>query len=205
MPRRFSKRFWVPLSFGVLLLAALAFHKPLLNGVARLYIVDEPVTKADAIVVLGGGANFRSFDAAKLYRDGVAPRILVMNSELTAIDRLGFTMPECELVRLILCTNGVPTNAITFLGEKLSSTYQEAVALRDWAGTNHAKLVLINTNPFHTRRVHWFFHKVLRRSQLEVRVRAIDRDSARGWWRDEGSLIDFQNELIKFAFYLVKY
>lgn len=193
------------LALFLFLVVLYLFRAPILGQAAEWWMVNEPKTKADAIVVLGGGASFRSFEAARLYQQGLAPRILVMNSELRAIDREGFTMPECELVRRVLLTNGVPTNAVTFLGQELTSTYEEAVTIRDWAKTNQAKRVLIPTNPFHTRRVRWFFHKVLRRSDLQITVTAIEPEKARDWWRKEAGLIDFQNELIKFAFYLVKY
>ena len=65
-------------------------------------MINDPPAKADAIVVLGGGANFRSFDVARLYQAGWAPTIVVMNSELRATDRLGLTIPEAELVRRVL-------------------------------------------------------------------------------------------------------
>lgn len=189
----------------VLLAVLFLFRAPILGQVAEWWMVNEPQARADAIVVLGGGANFRSFEAARLYRQGLAPRVLVMNSELRALDREGFTIPECELVRRVLLTNGVPASAVTFLGRELTSSYEEAITLRDWAKTNQVRQVLIPTNPFHTRRVRWFFRKVLRHSDLQIAVTAIEPEKARDWWRKEATLIDFQNELIKFAFYLVKY
>ena len=199
-------RWLVRLGAGLVFLVVLClFRAPILGQAAEWWMVNEPKTKADAIVVLGGGANFRSFEAARLYQQGLAPRVLVMNSELRALDRQGFTMPECEMVRRVLLTNGVPSSAVAFLGNELTSTYEEAVTLRDWARTNQVRQVLIPTNPFHTRRVRWFFHKVLRHSDLQITVTAIEPEKARNWWRKEATLIDFQNELIKFAFYLVKY
>ena len=96
-------------------------------------MVNDPPTRADAIVVLGGGAQFRSFEAIRLYQSGLAPAILVMNSELRATDRLGLTMPEAELVRRILLTNAVPPEAIHILGTNLTSTFGEALTLKQWS------------------------------------------------------------------------
>ena len=49
----------------------------LLQGSADLWIVSDPVTPGDTVVVLGGGLDLRPFVAADLYRKGLAGRILV--------------------------------------------------------------------------------------------------------------------------------
>src|SRR5687767_15462282 len=49
----------------------------LLRGVAEVWIVSDPVTQADAAVVLGGGIDVRPFAAAELYRNGVVKKVLV--------------------------------------------------------------------------------------------------------------------------------
>ena len=48
---------------------------------ARLLITEAPLAKADAIVVLGGSANYRerAREAARLLREGRAPVILLTN------------------------------------------------------------------------------------------------------------------------------
>jgi hypothetical protein len=56
-----------------LLLVLYVFRAPWLTSVAQAWVVNEPTTKADAIVVLGGGLENRPFAAAKLFHDGVAP------------------------------------------------------------------------------------------------------------------------------------
>jgi hypothetical protein len=45
----------------------------------------------------------------------------------------------------------------------------------------------------------------LRHSGVQVRVLAIPSEHFSDWWRHEESLIDFNNELVKFAMYLWKY
>src|ERR1017187_3127237 len=76
----------------VVLLAAFCFASlpPLLPGLANAWIVNEPLAKADAIVVLGGGLEIRPFEAARLYQEGLAPKILLMDvkpSPTTKLDR----------------------------------------------------------------------------------------------------------------------
>src|SRR5262249_62358703 len=51
-------------------------REPLLRGAASLWIVSDPVTRADAIVVLSGNYYERPLVAADLYRRGFANKIL---------------------------------------------------------------------------------------------------------------------------------
>ncbi len=168
-------------------------------------MVSDPPVKADAIVVLGGGAQFRSIEAASLYHAGWAPKLLVMNSELRATDRLGITIPEAELVRRILLSNTVPPEAIQILGTNLTTTHEEALTLRQWSGDSHASSFLIPTGPFHSRRVRWVFRKVFRDAPVRFAVTSIDPKQCQDWWQHEKVLIDFQNEVVKFGYYRLKY
>jgi uncharacterized SAM-binding protein YcdF (DUF218 family) len=167
-------------------------------------MINDPPAKADAIVVLGGGAHFRSFEAVRLYQAGWAPTVVVMNSELRATDRLGLTIPEAELVRRILLTNAVPVEAIQIVGTNLTSTHDEALSLKEWSKDSHAASFLIPTGPFHSRRVRWVFHKQLGNS-ARLTVTSIHPEQCRDWWKKEKTLIDFETEAVKFGFYLVKY
>jgi uncharacterized SAM-binding protein YcdF (DUF218 family) len=167
-------------------------------------MVNNPPIKADAIVVLGGGAQFRSFEAARLYQTGLAPVILVMNSELRATDRLGLTIPDAELVRRVLLSNAVPPEAIQILGTNLTSTLGEALTLKQWSKASQTASFLIPTGPFHARRVRWVFHRHLGDSARLI-VTSINPEECANWWKDEKNLIDFQNEVIKYLYYRLKY
>jgi len=167
-------------------------------------MVNDPPVKADAIVVLGGGAQFRSFEAARLYHAGLAPAILLMNSELRATDSMGLTIPEVELVRRILLTNAVPAAAIQIAGTNLTSTFEEAMAARHWSRASGATSLLIPTGSFHSRRVRWVFRKNLG-DTVRITVTSIRPEECRDWWMDEKALLDFQNEFVKFVLYRLRY
>ncbi len=49
----------------------------MLRGAANLWVVSDPITPADAVVVLGGGVDVRPFAAADLYEKGLINKILV--------------------------------------------------------------------------------------------------------------------------------
>jgi uncharacterized SAM-binding protein YcdF (DUF218 family) len=180
----------------------------MLTGLARLWIVDDPLTKADAIVVLGGGLQSRPFVAAELYRQGLAPKVVVMNIEHNNTEGLGLTQSETSLLKEVLIKRGVPEEALVFIGNEVSSTYEEVLALRDWAQTTKVRRLIVPTEPFHTRRVKWLFTKILNKdiSPTEVLVTSTKpvSSASTNWWQTEKGLIEFQNEVVKFLYYEVK-
>ena len=188
-------------------LALVLFHEPMLRGAAELYVVDEPVAKADAIVVLGGGVEYRPLAAARYYLEGRAPKVLVTQPQLSPSAKMGLTTPEFVLAREILLKRGVPAAAIQMLGTNVASTRDEALALKQWVVENHAKTVLIPTDPFHTRRARWIFCKILKPAGVSVRMAVAENPSYKveSWWRTETGLITFQNEVVKFGYYMLKF
>jgi uncharacterized SAM-binding protein YcdF (DUF218 family) len=194
-------------SLAALLLSLYALRSPILHGAAALWIVTEPLVKADAIVVLGGGLEYRTFEAARLYHAGLAPKVLFMDVKLSPTAKLGITPNERELTRKVLLHEGVAETNLVVIGQSVASTFDEAIAVRNWLQTNHARRIIIPTDIFHTRRVRWLFRKQLRPAGAQVTVEAVSRPdySARDWWQHEEGLIAFQNEVIKFAFYRVHY
>jgi len=102
---------------------------------------------------------------------------------------------------------GIPEAAIWEFGKNVSSTYEEAIALHDWVRQNGAKKLLVIGDLFQTRRARWLFQKQLEETGVQVIILSappLEYD-ATNWWRHEEGLISFQNELIKYALYRVKY
>jgi uncharacterized SAM-binding protein YcdF (DUF218 family) len=206
--RRFVRRVACLFTVGcVLFIVAYVFRAPLLTEVAEIWVVNDPVAKADAIVILGGSLENRPFDAAKLFHEGVAPRILYMDVKLNAAEELGVTLNERELTRRILLSNDVPSAAMTAIGRGVASTYDESKAVEEWVEKTGAKSIVITTDVFHTRRVKWLFSKELRNTKAQIHVVAAEprRYNIRDWWHHEEGVIAFQNELIKYAYYRLKY
>jgi len=192
---------------GLLVGAGYVFRAPLLTGLADAWVVNDPVTKADAIVVLGGGVENRPFAAAKLYHEGVAPMILYTDVRPGPAEEMGIVSPEAQLTRRILLSNNVPETAMTMIGTNVASTYDEAMAVRAWVDKTGAKSIIIPTDPFHTRRAFWIFNQELRGLKTEVCVVPVNpvRYRTRDWWRHEEGVIAFQNEVIKYIYYRLVY
>ena len=205
---RFLRRFALCLLvLGALLLAAWCFRAPLLTGLANAWIVNEPLEKSDAIVVLGGGVENRPFEAARLYHRGLAPKILLMDVKLNPTTKLGLLPAEKDLTRRVLRKLEVPESALLVVGESVASTYDEARAVRAWAGKTKATRVIIPTDLFHTRRVRWLFRQQLKDTGTRVQVAAVTPKTYRAgdWWQHEEGLIAFQDEVIKYGYYRWEY
>src|SRR5204863_9376563 len=104
---------------------------------ARLLIVKNEIPSADAIVVLSGSATYleRADWAARLYRDGRAPIIVLTNDNLLS----GWSKAEernpyfYELTARELERRGVPEEKIRVVAEIALGTYEESLEVRDYA------------------------------------------------------------------------
>jgi len=88
----------------------------------------------------------------------------------------------------------------------VTSTLDEAGALRKWCVENPVRSVIVVTHWFHSGRVKRIFRKMLGQSvQLQMATIEAGNYTARDWWRSEAGLIDFNNEWIKAVYYWMKY
>jgi hypothetical protein len=128
---------WRPATIiGILASVAIAAwlgREPLLRGAAYLWIVSDPVTRADAIVVLGGNFHVRPLVAADLYGRGLANKILVSQTVDMQQAPAAVSPTDAELSRAALLKSGVPPGAIESFGNANTNTRKEAVAVRQWA------------------------------------------------------------------------
>jgi len=193
-------------SIAVLCVAAWFGREPLLRSAADLWIVSDQAARADAVVVLGGGIEIRPFAAAEYYRQGLVGKILLANIGSSRVEQLGLRESHVEANRKVLLKLGVPEASIESFGSNLSNTYEEVRALRDWAARTGARSILVPTEIFPARRVRWTLYRVFP-EEVTVRVPALDPlDYHRSnWWKSEGGLIGFQNEVIKYIYYRFKY
>jgi uncharacterized SAM-binding protein YcdF (DUF218 family) len=194
-------------AFTWLALTAWILRAPLLSGLARAWIVNNPPGKADAIVILGGGVQCRPFAAARLYTAGAAPKVLIPDVRSNLTDLLNLTPAEKVVTRNILIQAGVPEANIITVGHSVSNTFQESLGAREWAKEHGAKRLIIATELFHTRRALWIFRKQLKPLNTEVQVVAVQPEEygATNWWHQEQGLIAFQTEWIKLPYYWLRY
>ncbi len=162
-------------------------------------VSDDP-RPADAIVVTGGALELRPAAAATLFRQGLAPLILVSKSDADQ-------GREAMRMRNRLLASGVPSKAIFDFRIRLHSTYGEARGVADCANLLAVKRIIVPVEFFQTRRVRWIFRRELSRKGIDVAVSAIipPNYNSQNWWQTKLGRMNFRNELIKYLFYRVRY
>ena len=182
-------------------------RESVLRGAANLWIVSDPISRADAIVVLGGGLETRPFIAAEMWRRGLADKILISQSPEERVVSIGVMPSHSELNRQILLKLDIPADAIETFGTANKNTRDEAVALREWTKRNAASAFIIPSEIFSARRVRWIFCHQFFGMAVSIKVPSIESpDYTRGdWWKTEQGLIAFQNEVLKYVYYRLKY
>ena len=205
--QRFVSR---PVAAGLLLVVLIAGvwleRAPLLRGAAELWIVSDPITAADAVAVLGGDLDTRPFEAADLYKKGLVPKVLVSRVEEGRASTMGLIPGHSELNRIVLLKLGVPDTAIETFGEANGSTRDEAVALRVWVDRHGVTRIIIPTEVFSARRARWIFDREFVGSSVAIEIATIGQnDSHAEWWKNEKAMIAFQNEILKYLYYRLKY
>ncbi|MCE9519094.1 MAG: YdcF family protein [Verrucomicrobia bacterium] len=180
-----------------------AFRFPLMTQAAQWWIISDPLEKADAALVLGGGMDTRPFHAAELYQRGLVPLVLVAEVNTSSAVDLQLIPLESDVSAGVLKKSGVPDAAIQRFGHGVTSTRDEAVAVRQWLERHSAKRLIIPTDPFQTRRIRYIFEHELQGLDVQVIVTAIPskRYDPLQWWKSEAATINFQNEIIKLVYY----
>ena len=196
----------------VVLVAACAFavawveRDPFFKSIGNLWIVSDALTEADVAVVLGGGLDVRPFAAADLYRKGLVRMVIISQVEDDRAVSIGAVTNHTELNRRILLKLGVPATAIETFGVANKSTHDEAIALRAWSEQNKAvSTFAIPTEIFSARRVRFIFRRELVGKNIEVLSLEPPLYTVNNWWKTELGLVTFQNEILKYAYYRIKY
>jgi uncharacterized SAM-binding protein YcdF (DUF218 family) len=185
----------------------------LLFGVALLLTAGfwlappkDPPERSDFLVVLAGGLD-RSIYAADLFRDGLAPKVLVSRPAIEQVARelgaLKIKLPREEnLHQKILVGKGVPLQAIEFFGEGSLSTVEEARGL-DRRFTPPARLLVV-TSPSHVLRARFALSAALRDRGIIVQVFPTPYEPLRTrWWQSQESARSVILEIAKLAYYFL--
>lgn len=177
-------------------------HRGLLQGYARLFRVDDPAP-SDAIVVLLGGPQARPAHAAALYGEGLAPRVLICNDPGIGPGppkETGFSVQRMEDL-------GVPRSAITLVPKSVTSTKEEAEAIRTVVVAAGMKRITVVTTAFHTARARWIFRKVFRGTGVDIRMAAATDPTfdETNWYRRDESAIVYFTETVKTLLYRLLY
>jgi uncharacterized SAM-binding protein YcdF (DUF218 family) len=157
---------------------------------ARILIVEDQTAPSDAILVLAGNRIERVYEAGSLYRERLAPKILLSkpsSAENVELARtLGVKIPSHnDVQRMALEQMGVPSSAIENMEAPMFSTRDEARVLARLATARQYRSVIVATSPYHSRRARMYMRREAE-GRFDIRIRptryeSIDPD--KWWWR----------------------
>ena len=155
-----------------LALLALAVWSLVAWVAARALIVSAELERADTLMVLSGSGAYleRAERAARLFKDGRAPKIILTNDHMIGPwsqeeqRNPTFTERAAEELRRA----GVPPERIEILPEPVTSTYEEAVLLRQYAAAHGLRSILVVTSSYHSRRALWTLRRVFEGSGVAI-------------------------------------
>lgn len=179
-----KRRYWI--AAVVLLILALA-GVVVFRGIGRWLVVQDPLEHSDAIVVLSGGMPHRALEAARIYRQGMAPQVWITRpaSPSESLGTMGISFEgEESYSRAILVHEGVPETAIRILTPVIVNTADEERATIAEMQATQASRIIIVTSPPHMRRVRTLWRKLAPAGLiLIVRPATEDGFDADHWWR----------------------
>lgn len=169
------------------------------------YFLEAPAeapVKADLLVALGGDNGARADKVLELYRNGLAPQVLLTGPESHSRTRSAYLNFRARY----LIEAGVPAAAILF-DRGSANSWEEAVSTLKLMQALKLNRVLVVSDPPHMRRLGWVWAKSFAGSGKEYTLVAADMDEwdAAHWWRTSASAQFVFGEYIKLAYYLVQY
>jgi len=163
-------------------------------------MVEDPLEKAHAIVVLSGTMPIRAVEAAKLYRQGYAPEVWLTHSAEPAdtLADMGISFDgEDHYNKLVLTHEGVPAEAIRVLEPSIVNTVDEINAVVAALPPGRNETVIFVTTKAHTRRTRLLWRKLAAsRGRAIVRAASGDPFDPRHWWRTTSDALDVVREAL---------
>jgi uncharacterized SAM-binding protein YcdF (DUF218 family) len=180
---------------------------------AKFLITEAPLENADAILVLSGSATYkeRAHEAARLLHGRRAQRILITNDNMrgpwSSAEQRNLFFYERSLEELK--NAGVPAQSVDVLLKPVTSTYEEAEVIRDYAQERGLHSILIVTSAYHSRRALWVFSRVFRDTGIRIGLSSVRTDvespPPATWWLSVRGWKLVPTEYVKMIYYVINY
>jgi uncharacterized SAM-binding protein YcdF (DUF218 family) len=193
--RHFAKMVLVGTIAGVLVFGIVIFL-----GIGRWLVAEDPLEKAQAIVVLSGGMPMRAQEAARLYKAGWAPQIWLTRGvePAASLQQMHIAyLGEDFFNSRVLMHEGVPSDAIRVLDPAINNTADEIRVIAADVQRLSSQTVIIVTTKAHTRRVRTLWRELSAgRGRAIVRAASTDPFAPDHWWRATGDALDVVREVL---------
>ena len=196
----------------ILLLAILFSHQYVLKKIGYFLIYEQKPQKADLIVVLNGRDAERSLAAVDLYNQGYAGLIIMAGLvKQPGSDefwkRVGGNFNGKVFFQRAIEAMGILEESFRFIGNGVSSTYDEALATREFLKKNGYKSILIVTSKWHSRRAYLTFKSVIKDDGVKVWIYPSKYDTfdPNVWWKKETDAELVFYEYVRLIYYIVTF
>jgi uncharacterized SAM-binding protein YcdF (DUF218 family) len=187
--------FWIAAValLGVLWLA----WRPVLLAVGSVLVVRDDLSPADVIHVISG-PNYRVDYGIRLYQQGYGRQLFFTGRGYQA-----YRDKERAVAQ------GVPSQAVVADGSWVTSTYSEAVRLKEFIARSATPIrsVIISSDAYHMRRARWAYRQVLG-DQVHLQMAPVPFEWSpfqRQWWNDRRSRQRVLEEYLKITYYYARY
>ncbi len=185
----------------VLAVAVVLGHRTVLSAAGEVLVAREPLVPSDAIIVLAGNSPYRAQHAEALYRDGLAPSVIISNEPLSSH---GVRTTWLELRARGLATLAIPDDAIVPIVAIADSTYDEALSSREIMLARGWRSAIVVTDPFHMCRALLTFRQAFEPVGLVALASPADASKygVDNWWQDPHATMRVVQEYVKLGYYL---
>lgn len=198
----------------ILLLAAvlLWFLRGLfLRGLASFLVVSEEPRTSQVILVLSGESPARMLGAWDLFQKRYSPFILLTRGPRyraeEELSRRGIAYANtAEMDRQLLVRLGAPESDVVVLPDSVSSTLEEAMAVKSYFKGKPLGTILLVTSRYHSRRARMLFNRVFEGQVEIVSVPTpYDEFEINDWWGNRLNTKQVFSEYQKLIFYRLQF
>jgi uncharacterized SAM-binding protein YcdF (DUF218 family) len=165
--------------------------------------VQDPLTPANAIVVLSGSLPSRAREAARIYQQNFSAKVWISPGlpPTRELEALGIAyVGESFYNQKVLLALGVPSNAIRILETPAANTEEEVKEIARECRQENAHKVIIVTSKAHTRRVRFIWRRLVGSDpELIVRYANDELFDAAHWWRTTSDALVVVREFLGLA------
>jgi uncharacterized SAM-binding protein YcdF (DUF218 family) len=161
--------------------------------------IEDPLQKADAIVVIGGAVPFRAMEGGALYKQRLAPEVWLTRGYRHAaqieLERLGVQRTEEHVYsRAVLERLGVPGSVIHVIPGYNDNTATEMQTIGRYAQMRGASRVILVTSSYHSRRVRTLWRRLVGSPEAIVQHGDAEPFNASRWWADASDAFSVTRE-----------
>jgi hypothetical protein len=188
----------VPVALLVLWVA----RAPVLRTIGGALVAEDAPAPVDVIAVSHADLRRTALEAAALFREGIARRIVLAEGRQDNVQRqledIGVVLPRPHDVMVtILERSGVPHDAITVLPGGVDGTNAEITLYVSFANRERLGSLLYVIPRSHTARAGWRLRREAPGTRILVRAPRTDDFHVDSWWHRRGSTREVMTEYLR--------